>query len=326
MVATAAAEIRSARRVAGSTQASRSVSASSAASPRKPEQDFARHHRLAPGGPHQLDPTGVQERPQPAVEKQQHEKPAVDAVGVGIGEHEHPLVPRSVRLAVGLEAGSDRRRERPEERMVEQLLPRGPRGIQRLALHRQHRLQAGIPHPGDRRGRGIPLDHEQLGPRTGPRRAAVGEFGNRSGPDGGVRHRRLLRLRPGHRPSSPWIGNLQAIWWPAGVEMFLDGPEAGSGPEDGARSSRAALRAAQQLEHDCGSVIGRTILPQPRAVLPAWIAAKRPAAPAPTTTSRTIVGEQAGGSEGWCIRVTQRGLEHDRRGRRRLLCRRGGRV
>ena len=33
-----------------------------------------------------------------------------------------------------------------------------------------------------------------------------------------------------------------------------------SGPEDGARSSRAALRAAHQLESGCGGAIGRAIL------------------------------------------------------------------
>ena len=151
MVATAAAEIRSVR-------------------------------HLAPGRPHQLDPSGIQQRPQPTVEEQQHQESAVDAVGVGIGEHEHPLIPRPLRRTVGLEAGSDRGGERPEERMLEHLSPRGPGGVEGLALHREHGLDARIPHPGDRGGRGIALDHDQLGPRAGTMGRAIVEFGHRAVP------------------------------------------------------------------------------------------------------------------------------------------------
>ena len=41
----------------------------------------------------------------------------------------------------------------------------------------------------------------------------------------------------------------------AGVPSAAD-----SGPEDGARCSRAVLRAAHQLEHGCGSAMSPTIL------------------------------------------------------------------
>jgi hypothetical protein len=58
-----------------------------------------------------------------------------------------------------------------------------------------------------------------------------------------------------------------------------------------------------------------TGMPRVRAVLPAWIAAKSPAAPAPTmTTSWAVVGELLGGGvagacgmeKEWCMRIDGR--------------------
>jgi hypothetical protein len=65
------------------------------------------------------------------------------------------------------------------------------------------------------------------------------------GPDG-----RITRVRyvlPRHKAAT-WVG--------PGVPA-----DACCGPEDGARSSRAALRAAHQPENGCGGAIGQTIPP-----------------------------------------------------------------
>lgn len=130
---------------------------------RKREYDLAGNHCLAPRRPHELDQPGVEERPQPAVEEKEHEKAAVDAISIGIGEHEQPAVAGSLRLAVGLQAGSDRVDERPEERMAEQLPTGCPGGIERLALHREDGLHAGISHPGHCNRRRITFDDDGLG-------------------------------------------------------------------------------------------------------------------------------------------------------------------
>ena len=110
------------------------------------------------------------------MEEGEEEDTAVDSVGVGIGEDQEPLKAE----AVGPEIGPNPRPEGRVQFLKQRLRGDAARGsldgIERLPLHREHRLEAGIADAGHGQGRRFAFNDKQLSPRSGAMNLAVDQF------------------------------------------------------------------------------------------------------------------------------------------------------
>ena len=139
-----------------------------------------RHH-LPPRGPHPPDAPGagpgrVEKGAEKAMEEGEEKDTAVDPVGVGIGEDQEPLEAEGVGPEIGPHPGAEGRGQFPEQRLGGDAVRRRLDGIERLPLHREHRLEAGVADAGHGQGRRFPLDDKQLGPGAGAMNLAVDQL------------------------------------------------------------------------------------------------------------------------------------------------------
>jgi hypothetical protein len=110
------------------------------------------------------------------MEKGKEEDTAVDPVGIGIGEDQEPLETEGFGPEIGPHPRPEGRVQFPEQWLRGDAARRRLDGIERLPLHRQQRLEAGIADAGHGQGRRFPLDDKQLGPRSGAMNLAVDEL------------------------------------------------------------------------------------------------------------------------------------------------------
>jgi hypothetical protein len=103
----------------------------------------------------------------------EEENTAVDPVGVGVGEDQQSLEAEAVAPEIGPHPGAEGRGQFPKQRLGSDAARGRPDGIERLPLHREHGLEAGIADAGHGEGRRFPLDDKQLGPGAGAMDLAV---------------------------------------------------------------------------------------------------------------------------------------------------------
>jgi hypothetical protein len=107
------------------------------------------------------------------MEEGEKEDTAVDPVGVGVGEDQEPLEAEAIAPEIGPHPGAERRGQFPKQRLRGDPARGRLDGIERLPLHREHGLEAGIADAGHGESRRFPLDDKQLCPRSRAMNLAV---------------------------------------------------------------------------------------------------------------------------------------------------------